>query len=135
MEEQNNLELETSIENEEIENKYVFVNTESDNSNVGKMVEKLNLNSNDVVIIMQSKNSKRISIESMKKLLYCGATIKFETVEIDINNSMDIQIAIDSAKIAVEQKSKTEGQKYENYVHGQKIEIESLFRYIANKFI
>lgn len=130
MEQQNNLEIETPIENK-ITKKYFFVNTENINHTFGEIIEKFNLNSNDTIILMQSKNSKRISIESMKKLVYCGAQIEFETVEIDVNNSMDIQIAISLAATVINQKAKH--PEYEYYIHAQKIDAISLAQYIIDK--
>lgn len=134
MEEQNNLleKPETPLEEEK---KYVFINTENINYTFEKIVDELNLNSNDTIIFMQSKNSKRININSIKNLISCGAKIEFEMVEIDINNSMDIQAAISLAKIAIDLKSKYKEKEYGYYIHGNKINIESLFKYITNKFI
>ena len=55
MEKQNNLEIESPDENK-IKNKFVFVNTENIDYSFGEIVEELNLNSNDTIILMQSKN-------------------------------------------------------------------------------
>ena len=55
MEKQTNLEIESPDENK-IKNKFVFVNTENIDYSFGEIVEELNLNSNDTIILMQSKN-------------------------------------------------------------------------------
>ena len=130
MEKQNNLEIESPDENK-IKNKFVFVNTENIAYSFGEIVEELKLNSNDTIILMQSKNSKRISIQSMEKLISCGAKIEFETVEIDINNSMDIQMSISAAAALINEKVKH--PEYEYYMHAYKIDTISLLKYIIDK--